>query len=441
MADSEPIEKLRAGAEVWNRWRRSNTGPLDLRNADLQDLMLHKGVLRELDLSGSDLRGANLYGSDARESILVDVNFTGGSLVDVDFRGADLRGAKFAGCSMEQVHLDGATIGFTVGGWGEVFLKCIDPNPAPGEIVPTQFRFVGPLPGGGQLSLFLDPVSPQRKAQPKRVRPRWHITASHPDISAALLVRAEDRGTRFKKPFVGEDPQLGAPEFDDAVFVEADPDESLVGFDAESRARVMDLVVLGAAHEDLLGEIRDGAVYAKTPVMDGEEWAFDTLQPFMEIVCGICFDLANTTDMGRDERLLALAREDSSPTVRQRALARYLGTHLRKSGEPSAIPADIDPMDLSAALVRLLEEQKEHREEIIPLLAERGTEAAVAPLLKIADALLGDNDLKNAARVAATHIVGRLGGLRAGGLSLSADDSREGGVSIADDDPDDSTPD
>jgi WD40 repeat protein len=93
---------------------------------------------------------------------------------------------------------------------------------------------------------------------------------------------------------------------------------------------------------------------------------------------------------------------------------------------------ELDPADVAAALLLLLEENKEHRDKIVELLAEWGAEAAVAPLLEIADAFFGDDELKAAAREAANRIVERQGGLRAGGLSVSADDTRAGGVSVVD---------
>jgi len=60
MVDSQQLELLRQGAEVWNQWRKENPElKPNLRKADLSDV-------NRADLSGADLRGA--YFGDAEFS-------------------------------------------------------------------------------------------------------------------------------------------------------------------------------------------------------------------------------------------------------------------------------------------------------------------------------------------------------------------------------------
>jgi hypothetical protein len=93
MANAEYVARLKQGVDVWNEWRRKNTGLwLDLNGADLHGADLHGANLTGVGLigaalGGAYLRGANLGGADlsgARllETLFVNVNLTGATGLD-----------------------------------------------------------------------------------------------------------------------------------------------------------------------------------------------------------------------------------------------------------------------------------------------------------------------------------------------------------------------
>jgi uncharacterized protein YjbI with pentapeptide repeats len=91
MADQELVERLRAGAETWNRWRQADLQSRGLNPAiiDLQEADLTGEILKGADLTGTFLRGADLTGAD-----LTDANLSGADLRGADLSEVDLRGAR-----------------------------------------------------------------------------------------------------------------------------------------------------------------------------------------------------------------------------------------------------------------------------------------------------------------------------------------------------------
>ena len=91
MASVEPLDILKQGAEVWNRWRKENPAPEpDLTGADLQDI-----DLRGADLRGAILKEANLLRCTLREAVLQDADLQNAKgLLSDQLGGANLAGAK-----------------------------------------------------------------------------------------------------------------------------------------------------------------------------------------------------------------------------------------------------------------------------------------------------------------------------------------------------------
>ncbi|MBP0020223.1 MAG: pentapeptide repeat-containing protein, partial [Cyanobacteria bacterium SBLK] len=118
MADAEQLEILRRGVEVWNEWRRKNSGIrvdlnktnlinaylflVNLSDADLSDAHLSSAFLRSANLSNANLRSANLRSANLSNAHLSDADLSDAHLSDADLRRADLRGVKIN----EQTRLD-----------------------------------------------------------------------------------------------------------------------------------------------------------------------------------------------------------------------------------------------------------------------------------------------------------------------------------------------
>jgi hypothetical protein len=65
VANSEHLELLRQGVEVWNAWRiKEPSAEPDLSRADLSRMDLSRMDLSGAKLSGADLFGANLSGAN-----------------------------------------------------------------------------------------------------------------------------------------------------------------------------------------------------------------------------------------------------------------------------------------------------------------------------------------------------------------------------------------
>ena len=131
MANPEHLAKLKAGAAVWNSWRRGNPGLLiDLRGASLRG----SGVAGA-DLSGANLREANLSGADLRRADLRRANLSGARLSGANLSGAilakaDLGLARLGEANLDAAHLGGTTFGRTSLGTAVGLDSCTHAGPS-----------------------------------------------------------------------------------------------------------------------------------------------------------------------------------------------------------------------------------------------------------------------------------------------------------------------
>lgn len=103
MANSEHLEILQRGVDVWNQWRDAHPEILpDLQRADLRGVDLGFGNFSEADLSGADLtfsilENASLRGANLRNAKLKDANIRFANFSDADLRGTHLSGTDRSG--------------------------------------------------------------------------------------------------------------------------------------------------------------------------------------------------------------------------------------------------------------------------------------------------------------------------------------------------------
>jgi uncharacterized protein YjbI with pentapeptide repeats len=107
MANSDHLERLRQGINVWNMWRAQES----FIKADLRGMDLGRAALAKADLGGADLRGVNLNEANLEGADLRGANLRGTDLVMVNLRGADLRGADLRGADLRGADLRGADLG------------------------------------------------------------------------------------------------------------------------------------------------------------------------------------------------------------------------------------------------------------------------------------------------------------------------------------------
>ncbi|NQS97149.1 MAG: toll/interleukin-1 receptor domain-containing protein [candidate division Zixibacteria bacterium] len=104
MANTEHLEILKQGVEVWNKWREENPGVVpDLLKADLLKADLSEADLSEADLGEADLSVANLRGADLTKAILIFTNFQLTSLEEADFQEALLLSTIFSNVDLTGV--------------------------------------------------------------------------------------------------------------------------------------------------------------------------------------------------------------------------------------------------------------------------------------------------------------------------------------------------
>jgi hypothetical protein len=102
MANKEHLDILKQGAEIWNSWRRSNSGTIpDLRNADLSGSNLYGVQFGLADLRNADLRNAHLIGANLNGALLCGANLSWAFL-----SGAMLRGASLIRADLTRAFLD-----------------------------------------------------------------------------------------------------------------------------------------------------------------------------------------------------------------------------------------------------------------------------------------------------------------------------------------------
>ena len=106
MANSEHLERLQQGAEVWNRWREKDPGIIpDLSEANLSGFNLSKFFLSRVNLSRANLSRANLYDVDLSKSILSHADLSQASLSEADLSEANLYRADLSRASLDLANL------------------------------------------------------------------------------------------------------------------------------------------------------------------------------------------------------------------------------------------------------------------------------------------------------------------------------------------------
>ena len=101
MANSEHLELLRQGVEVWNSWRaKERSVRLDLRGANLASANLSGANLTSANLTSANLNGADLVGANLSGANLTRANLNGANL-----SGANLSSANVSGASLVRTNL------------------------------------------------------------------------------------------------------------------------------------------------------------------------------------------------------------------------------------------------------------------------------------------------------------------------------------------------
>jgi hypothetical protein len=128
MANQEQLEILKAGVEVWNKWRSQKdvidfkgTKPslddfnrwisqneklvidfseANLSGINLRDANFFQANLRMANLDRSDLRNSSFWDADLRGASLVNANLFGATLLRANLFGADLRGADLGNTNL-----------------------------------------------------------------------------------------------------------------------------------------------------------------------------------------------------------------------------------------------------------------------------------------------------------------------------------------------------
>ena len=111
MANSEQLEILKQGVDVWNHWRSQNpTIQIDLSEVDLTDANLNECDLSKTNLYHADLSGAKLIGARLWEAFLVESNLTKAILRNAHLAGANLFSAILSGADLRGANLEKAEL-------------------------------------------------------------------------------------------------------------------------------------------------------------------------------------------------------------------------------------------------------------------------------------------------------------------------------------------
>lgn len=127
--NEDPLEIIKRGVNVWNRWRAENPDVRpDLEGADLSHFQLEQVNLKDVNLkhcnfTAAVLEGANLSGSDLsgaileaaylptailRQTKLSNTDLTGSVLSGATLHGANLNSANLSGANLSHADLSGA---------------------------------------------------------------------------------------------------------------------------------------------------------------------------------------------------------------------------------------------------------------------------------------------------------------------------------------------
>jgi uncharacterized protein YjbI with pentapeptide repeats len=111
MANVRDLERLRQGAEEWNRWRanRLDRG-CDLRGANLHRAELNGVDLSYVDLREADLREARLEGANLQSALLQGGKLNWAVLSESDLTNARLVGADLSNVNLFRADLNGADL-------------------------------------------------------------------------------------------------------------------------------------------------------------------------------------------------------------------------------------------------------------------------------------------------------------------------------------------
>ena len=111
MVNEEHLAIVKHGVASWNKWRKQNPhNKINLREARLRGLDLHRIDFTDANLSGSDLSGANLRGAHLNRVNLNSANLSGADLYGAQLRGANLRKADLRGADLRKADLTGADL-------------------------------------------------------------------------------------------------------------------------------------------------------------------------------------------------------------------------------------------------------------------------------------------------------------------------------------------
>ena len=111
MANASQYEKLREGAEVWNRWRSEalfqipDLTELDLRGAVLDSYDLSCCLFYRTNFSGASLKNTAFMGATLNETVFAHADLTGALLI-----GAAAAKADFAEATLQSARLGSAVI-------------------------------------------------------------------------------------------------------------------------------------------------------------------------------------------------------------------------------------------------------------------------------------------------------------------------------------------
>jgi hypothetical protein len=101
MANQEQVERLKAGVDGWNKWRKENPEEkIDLSEADLNGTDLRRANLKSASLIFADLSNAELVQADLSQADLSAVN-----LYDVDLMEANLSEANLSNALLDRTNL------------------------------------------------------------------------------------------------------------------------------------------------------------------------------------------------------------------------------------------------------------------------------------------------------------------------------------------------
>ena len=111
----EHFDKLKAGVQAFNEWRRANSEQDEDDQIDLSGANLSGAVLDHVNLDQADLSHANLSGAKMDSGNLCGANLSGANLSQAkiiysSLLGTNLSGANLSGASLESSMLDRANL-------------------------------------------------------------------------------------------------------------------------------------------------------------------------------------------------------------------------------------------------------------------------------------------------------------------------------------------